>query len=490
MLSFYIGERPFKCGVCGRGFKQSSDMKKHRKTHFKEVPAVSANIADASYMIVRPDDKSTSAGKHSSDLRSPTERQNLKLVIKRERKMTDSSTKNVSNNATLPLEESIYSAKTISGKKTPPREKTFEVSSENIGTTEKTIQTSNLDANGNWAAGFCFSPENTVSTIKLNENLSKMSPGKMAVKRKLEKASKSLESNGYSSYPSMASGFGQIYSGVHLHQDCKNVQEPEKKQGNTQTYNSDSRTGNSRNEEFKKKLSYDDQTTIQKSTQNGEGNGSDEVFWQPQNKVIKTEKLSPNSHEQTTNCGEVWTAHHGLATVSHEQQTNTYEQGAYNHEQAAYKQQHQSYDHEVSTGVHDRAYTHDWQTKSREDNMIDERTYNGEVATTVNEDLTNNQPTADYDMDSIDSVVQQQADDSNHVNAQALENTSTEIPEDDLESGPPSEVTSQPEAVGRKPMIVKLRRNKTGGTKAIRKPVKLKGNFLFYFCWSGPVLRC
>ena len=32
---FSLGERPFKCALCGRGFKQSSDMKKHRKTHFK-----------------------------------------------------------------------------------------------------------------------------------------------------------------------------------------------------------------------------------------------------------------------------------------------------------------------------------------------------------------------------------------------------------------------------------------------------------------------
>ena len=465
-----VGERPFKCEVCGRGFKQSSDMKKHRKTHFKEVPTASATTADASYMIVRPDDKSTSADQHSKDIQSPTERRNLKLVIKRERKLTENNPKSALNNTALPLDESIYSEKTVSGEKYPPEDKPYQVSTENTATNEKTLQARNLDANGNWAAGFYCSPENTVSTIKLQENPNRMSPGKVAVKRKLGSASKSLERNGYNSYPSMASGFGRMYTGVNFHQGRSDVQEPEKEQNHTHI--SDNQTRNTRNEG----LSYPDQTTEQKLQQNEQENGSDEVFWQPQNKVIKTEKLSPNSHEQTAYCGTVWTAHH------HEQQSNTCEQVPYNHEQAAFKQQHQSYDHEVSTSVHDPAYTHDWQTKSREDQTIDEHAYNGEVATTA-EDLPNshvNRPT-DFDMDSIDSVAQQQADDSNHTE-QVSENTGTGIAEDNEDSGlPSSEMTSQPAMLARKPMIVKLRRNKTGALKAIRKPIKLNGNFLMLF---------
>ena len=39
-MSFCLGERPYMCNYCGRGFCESGNLKKHLRVHGKEIPAV------------------------------------------------------------------------------------------------------------------------------------------------------------------------------------------------------------------------------------------------------------------------------------------------------------------------------------------------------------------------------------------------------------------------------------------------------------------
>ena len=108
MVLFSLGERPFKCVLCGRGFKQSSDMKKHRKTHFKtSLPNARNKVVNLkkeedceplpaiSFMVVRPDDPPGMQVDYQNDApRSPSEQPNRKVVekiklVKVERRTTD-----------------------------------------------------------------------------------------------------------------------------------------------------------------------------------------------------------------------------------------------------------------------------------------------------------------------------------------------------------------------------------------------------------------
>ncbi|XP_046856783.1 ras-responsive element-binding protein 1-like isoform X1 [Xenia sp. Carnegie-2017] len=61
------GERPFKCDVCGRGFKQSSDMKKHRKTHFKKQTS-SKSGPEPSYVVQTENTTNVSDGNPNGTL--------------------------------------------------------------------------------------------------------------------------------------------------------------------------------------------------------------------------------------------------------------------------------------------------------------------------------------------------------------------------------------------------------------------------------------
>ena len=531
---FSVGERPFKCGVCGRGFKQSSDMKKHKKTHFKEMPAVPETNTEASYKIVRSEDNTTPADHSPNELRSPTERQNIKLVIKRERKSTDTKSSIDNNTKTVESSNAVYSgdfhysAKSVSHNKKIPREKSSEVGTQRMEANEKVLAASNLDSNANWAQSWSQSFDNSVPTIKSKENLPKNSPGKVAVKRKLSKGSRSNEKNGYkaNSYPSMASGIGQIYSlnnGVNLskqdsviipshNNDHTEMHEPTSanEQRTTLSYNGENQTGNSKEEHaaFEKKPSYDDMTTKPMSNQNEANARDDDTFWQPQNKIIKTEKLSPNSHEQSTHCRDSSTPHHEFQTASHkdptgmyDQFTNIHDRRSKIHEQAAYNYEHPSYYHEQSTDTHQQAtnasdpsvYAHDWQTESSEDHIMN-IVNNSEVASTNDDDFTNSGVNSTHDT-SAKLMAKQRTDDNARTEKQTPEKTSTEIPKDNVAAvegeskvdhvtskpGVP-DVTSKPGVPVRKPVVVKIRRDKPEGAKTIRKAIKLKGSFYcFYF---------
>ena len=180
-------------------------MKKHKKTHFKAVSAAeTTKNTEASYMIVRPE-YNTAAGEHSPNgLRSPTDqRQNLKLVIKRERKSSEmKSPTNENGEKTQPGNSAVGEEKPldnlVSGKRSPPAEKPSEDSTLNY----------------NYSIG------NAIPVVQSTENnLTRFSPAKLAIKRKLDGSSKTRAKNGYKTtpYPSMASGFGHIYtsSGVY-----------------------------------------------------------------------------------------------------------------------------------------------------------------------------------------------------------------------------------------------------------------------------------
>ena len=39
-MPFCLGERPYMCNYCGRGFCESGNLKKHLRVHGKEIPAV------------------------------------------------------------------------------------------------------------------------------------------------------------------------------------------------------------------------------------------------------------------------------------------------------------------------------------------------------------------------------------------------------------------------------------------------------------------
>ncbi len=435
-----------------------------------------------------------SADHNTNDLRSPTERQNIKLVIKRERKSTEVRSPTDNNTKIVPNNNALLPA--------IPKEKPSEVGTQSMKANEKGTAASDLDSNANWTQSRCYPYDNIVSTIKSTKNLAKSSPGKVAVKRKLNKGSKSYDRNGYkeNSYPSMASGIGQIYTsncGVNLGQqeselipshnsDQKNMQEPAatNQQNTTFNYHSDNQTG---------EQSFDNQTAKQTSNQNEAHGEYDGASWQPPNKVIKTEKLSPNSHEQSTHCRELSTPYHELPTVSQEQPTGTHDQlrdindNMTNiHAQVTYNHVHPPYYREQSTDIHEQAsdssYPHEWQTESSEDhimNLVSEPTYNDEVATTTNKELTNNP-----DMTSVDSIAKQRADDSTYTETQA---TSTVILEQNVTASQrdskvaTGNVTSESEGPVRKAMVVKIRRDKIGSIKTIRKPIKLKG--LLFFCF-------
>ena len=489
-MYFFTGERPFKCGVCGRGFKQSSDMKKHRKTHFKEMPSTNT---EALYTIVMPEHKATLA-ENPSDIRSPTERQNLKLVIKRERKTTDI--------------KSPIDTKTVSDNPALPEDKPSENPTQKLETSEKPLSACNLDPNANWAASNYYSQHNGVSTIKYTESTAKISPGKEAIKRKLDKRAKNQEKNCHkaSSYPSMASGLGQMYTSNHsvnYEQRESAVIEPasQQLQSVVQHYSSNNTTGILQNEraEIDRKQTYTNRMAIQVSGQSEPLSGADEHTYEPQKKVIKTEKLSPNSAEQSTNC-------HEFPTVIHEQQasislqpTNVNEQLAYNQEQTMYNHERTPYDHEQPTGIKEQtlltgdetSYRPDWQAESSQNhviNVVNGYTYNGEVNARTSEVLTSSHVNPSPDIASVDSTAKQEPT-SNHIDELALVNISTEIPEDKMEGieggneVPPGEQMSEANVIARKPMIVKLRRDKSGAIKTIRKPIKLKGINYFFLLW-------
>ena len=40
LLPGFLGERPYICNFCGRGFCESGNLKKHLRVHGKDIPAV------------------------------------------------------------------------------------------------------------------------------------------------------------------------------------------------------------------------------------------------------------------------------------------------------------------------------------------------------------------------------------------------------------------------------------------------------------------
>ena len=439
----FLGERPFKCGVCGRGFKQSSDMKKHRKTHFKILPA--NPVTNESYMIVRPNETTTAVDHNPNALRTPTDqRQNLKLVIKRERKSIDTKSPGSYD----------CSTKTVSGNCTLPGEKVPEVSTQCGEIAKKAIE-NNME-------NFYQNGTSIIRSTKASY-LSKNSPTKVAVKRKADRASKVFESNGYkaiNTYPSMASGFSQMYApsvtmGLTRHDPSITTA-----QNTVQTSGSPGEG----QRPVEMTVSYGNQSSTQAQKQTSEVN---EVFWQPESKVIKTEKLSPTPQEAPAH--ELSTADHELPTFNH----------GHGREEPTHGSELKPYDHEQPTNSHERnTYTHDRQNESEDNTMTvdDERTYNNDIATTTHEALTNGYD--ESNITSIDSV--EQADDSNGA---------AEVPEDNPDVLPkePEDVlvTSEAEVSVRKPMVVKIRQDKTGAKKTgtsftVRRPIRLKGKILLY----------
>ncbi|XP_028414597.1 zinc finger protein Xfin-like [Dendronephthya gigantea] len=477
----HTGERPFKCEVCGRGFKQSSDMKKHKKTHFKTVSASqTAKNTEASYMIVRPE-YNTAVNEHTSNgLRSPTDqRQNLKLVIKRERKPSEMrSPTNVNGEKTLPGNSTLGEEKplinTVSGNRSQSVEKPSEDSTPNYN----------------------YSIENTNSEniASAENNLPRFSPAKLAIKRKLDSNSKSRAKNGYKTtpYPSMASGFGHIYTSSGLYYNPQespivSTHNPEPiyndaqvKQSKAQTFNSGSIAVPYEDEQMENRISYDHQPTTQTLIQKSEVGENNDVFCQPEMKKIKTEKLSPNSREQSTHCDDFSTPVHELQTASYEQRALSHEKSPYNHEQAMYSHDEATYSREQSSNIHERStggyepmtYTYEQLKKSLDStrNVDHEHTYNCDVATTQHEDLTSNQ---------VDAT--KRADDSSHTETQALprNETTTGISEGQVDalsnvSGVAiGNVAPQPGVTTRKTMAVKLRRDKNRIVKTARKPTRL-----------------
>ena len=483
---FTIGERPFKCGVCGRGFKQSSDMKKHRRTHFKE----------ASYKIVRPEENTTSADHSPNELRSPTERQNIKLVIKRERKSIDTNPSIESSN--------VYSSSSVLGNEKTPEEKPSGVETQRMEANEKTLDSKILDSNANWAPSRCHSFDKSVPANQCIENLPKNSPGKMAVKRKLSKGSKSSEKNSYksNSYPSMASGIGQIYTSnyslnpsqqdspiIPSQNNLNNMQiaTSANQQNTALCYNVKNQTEN--------RVSCDNTAAEQMSNQNEANPRNEDAFWQPPLKIIKTEKLSPNSQEQSTHCRDLSTPNHrqdiyDQLTSIHDRRSTIDEQRASNHEHPLYYGEQSIDNRQQATNTRDSTlYEHDWQAESSEDHMMN--IVNGdEVASTTTDDLTNGVNTA-HNTIPADSITKEGTDDSARTEKQAVEKTS--IPKDNVAALQPESkvgnVTSEPEVPVRKPVVVKIRRNKTEGGKTQRKPIKSTGLFPFSV-FNGVKVMC
>lgn len=240
---------------------------------------------------------------------------------------------------------------------------------------------------------------------------------------------------------------------------------------------------NFQDEQAESRISYDHPATIQAPSQNNELGKENDVFCQPEMKKIKTEKLSPNAHEQPTHCDDFPTPVPELQTASYEQRGNGHKQSLYNHEQSMYSHDEATYSREQSTSIHEGStasyepmtYTYEQLKKSLDStgNVDHERTYNCDVATTHHEDLPNNQ---------VDAVATQRADDTSYTETPALpSNETTGISEDHVDTFPnvsdvaPGNVVSEPEVITRKAMAVKLRRDKSRIVKTVRKPTKLRG---------------